>query len=58
MGAMPDWYPLIRAARYLGVPPWDLLQRAAVWQTWAIIAEGAENEAQEALNKQHAPPAG
>lgn len=48
---MPDWYPLLRAARYLGVPPWDLLEQASVWMRWAITAEGAENEAQAELAK-------
>ena len=42
----------MRAARYLGVAPWELLQQPAAWLHWAITAETAEQEAQEALNEQ------
>lgn len=45
MGYLPDWYPLIRAARYLRVPPWELRERPVYWHDWALIAESAENEA-------------
>ncbi len=45
MGACPDWYPLVRAARYLGVAPWELAERPAAWQNWALTAEAAESEA-------------
>jgi hypothetical protein len=55
MGEMPDWYPLIRAARYLGVAPWDLMEQPLYWSEWAITAEAAENEAQEEIRKQHQP---
>lgn len=46
MGAVPEYYPLIRAARYLGVPPWELLDQPAVWMEWALICQGAEAEAE------------
>ena len=39
---MPDWYPLIRAARYLGVPPWELLRQQPKWYFQALQAEKAE----------------
>lgn len=39
---MPEWYPLIRAARYLGVPPWELAQQPRQWMEWAHIAQAAE----------------
>lgn len=39
---MPDWYVLIRAARYLGTTPWELIRQPAVWRDWALMAEGAE----------------
>lgn len=45
MGAVPDWYPLIKAARYLGVAPWDLLEQPVIWRRWAEAAEFAEAEA-------------
>jgi hypothetical protein len=49
---MPDWYPLIRAARYLGVPPWEMAKQPYQWLEVAIIAEAAENEAQAAKQQQ------
>lgn len=36
---------LIRAAKYLGVAPWDLLSQPKVWKNWAEWAENAENAA-------------
>ena len=42
MGAMPEWYPLARAARYWGVAPWDLAEQPQIWQERALIAENAE----------------
>jgi hypothetical protein len=42
---MPDWYPLLRAARYLRVAPWDLLRQPIVWRDWALMSEAAEAEA-------------
>ena len=42
---MPDYYPLIRAARYLGVKPWELLEQPKAWMDWASICESAELEA-------------
>jgi hypothetical protein len=48
---MPDWYPLARAARYWGVPPWELYEQPLYWQVWALTAEAAENEAQDELSK-------
>ena len=52
MGALPDYYSLLRAARYLGVAPWDLLEQSSLWQTWALTAEAAEGEAAEEKRKQ------
>lgn len=46
MGVMPNWYPTIRAARYLGIAPWELAQRSVVWRDWALLAEAAEQAAQ------------
>ncbi len=42
---MPEWYPLMRAARYLNVPPWELMNQSQVWMDWALAAEAAEIEA-------------
>ena len=49
---MPNWYPLMQAARYLGVAPWELAEQSAVWVAWANIAHSAEVEAQEQLSKE------
>jgi hypothetical protein len=51
MGALPDWYTLLRAARYLQVAPWELLAQPQVWQEWALTAESAENEAMDEVRK-------
>ncbi|MDW8006428.1 MAG: hypothetical protein RMJ05_06885 [Thermomicrobium sp.] len=48
MGEPPAWYRVIRAARYLGVAPWELLEREAVWFTWGLAAEAAEAKAERA----------
>ncbi len=45
---MPDWYPLMRAARYIGVPGWVLAKQALVWQQWALAMQKAEDEADAA----------
>lgn len=37
------WFSLIQAARYLGVPPWDLAEKPVVWMRWALAAQGVEN---------------
>ncbi len=47
---MPEYYGLIRAARYLGVPPWELAEQPIFWQDAALLVEGAELEAQEVIN--------
>jgi len=46
VGSVPDWYMLIRAARYLNVAPWDLMEQPSIWMYWALQAESAEDEAQ------------
>lgn len=51
MGELPDWYPLVRAAHYYGVGPWELLERPRAWVDWARQAESALNEAQEQARK-------
>lgn len=47
MGTLPSWYHTLRAARYLGVPPWDLVQQPVWWQEIALAAEAAEAAASE-----------
>ena len=56
MGHLPPWYRTVRAARYLGVAPWDLLDRpdSYEWEQAALIAEQGEALAQEIVNKRDA----
>lgn len=54
MGTCPEWYPLLKAARYLGVAPWELLEQPRMWFEWALTAQAAENEAQTMLLKKGA----
>lgn len=44
-GEVTDAYRLIRAARYLRVAPWDLIERRHVWIDLANATERAEHEA-------------
>ena len=50
-GAMPDWYVMIRVARWLGVSPWELNQQNEVWLDWAIDAMNAEALAEKKPKK-------
>lgn len=47
-GELPTWYFVIRAARYLGVPPWELADQPIFWMRVALAVEGAEAEAEKA----------
>jgi len=50
---MPDWYPLLKAAKYLGVAPWELAEQSIWWRDIALKAMSAEARFQEYLqNKQ------
>jgi len=42
MGECPDWFILLRAARWLGVAPWELAERSQVWLEWALASMKAE----------------
>lgn len=56
LGAIPEAYPLVRAARYLGVPPWELQQQPVIWQQWALIFEAAEDGARQGPQTGGSPP--
>jgi len=45
MGDVPKWYLLIKAARYLGVPPWDLAKQPLWWMKVALASQQAEQQA-------------
>jgi hypothetical protein len=47
MGDMPPWYPQAAAARYWGVPPWELDDQPALWIFRASAMASAENHAEE-----------
>lgn len=44
MGEAPDWWFLIRAARYLGVAPWELSKQPEFWMNAALVTENVELE--------------
>lgn len=46
----PEWYPLIQSAKYLGVPPWELMEESLYWKERALVAMTAEAQAQEIIN--------
>jgi hypothetical protein len=45
----PPEYVLIQEARYLGVPPWSLLEVSTYWGDWAAICMEAEAGARESV---------
>ena len=47
MGDAPDWYELLVAAKFLGVPPWELLEQPIYWKRWALEAASAEGGARQ-----------
>ena len=44
---LPDWYYLLKAAKWLGVAPWDLATQPAVWLEFTLEAMNAEAVAQK-----------
>ena len=42
---MPATYALFRAAKYCGVPPWEMEQQSVYWINHALKYEAIENEA-------------
>ena len=50
----PEWieeYLRVRAARYLGVAPWDERLDDPYWINLALASENAEGEAREHLSR-------
>jgi len=47
-GFAPDYYLLIKAARYLRVEVWELAKQPTFWRDAALLCERAEAEALEA----------
>lgn len=50
-GDLPDEYLLIRAARYLGVAPWELARQPLCWTHWGLTFELADRRAREIAEK-------
>jgi hypothetical protein len=50
MGSVPSWYRLLKAAQYLGVPPWVLQTKPMTWVNMAEAAQAAEAHARATQN--------
>jgi hypothetical protein len=57
MGVAPSWYRLLKAAKYLGVAPWDLATKPLTWVNMAEEAQAAEAHA-EAIHANRNRPQG
>jgi hypothetical protein len=51
VGFPPYWYRVIRAAKYLGCPPWELSHQPITWLQYAEASMSAEAAAEEAAQK-------
>jgi hypothetical protein len=45
---------LIRAAKYLGVPPWELAEQPTYWQEWANDCQWIDNELEKERDRRQA----
>jgi hypothetical protein len=48
---LPEWYVVVRAARYLHVAPWELEEQHALYMYQALEAESAEATAKNELER-------
>lgn len=53
MGSAPSWYRLLKAAKYLGVAPWDLATKPLTWVNMAEEAQAAEVHAEAMQSKKN-----
>ena len=51
MGACPEDYTLVKAAQYLGVAPWELMEQSIWWRERAIMFMNAEAGAAKILEQ-------
>lgn len=51
MGAVPTWYRVIKAAQYLGIPPWELAAKPIAWMYRAEESQAAEAHARAVHDK-------
>jgi len=56
MGEVPYWYTTMRAAIYLGVPWWELMQQPLYYRNRAVMAMDVEASAREAREQRNANP--
>jgi hypothetical protein len=49
LGDYPDWYLIIQAAKYLGVPPWELMKQSVFWRNAALKCMQAEYSARKTI---------
>lgn len=47
----PEWYALVQAAKWLGVAPWELLDKPIHWLHWGLAGRKAEAGAERTLNE-------
>ena len=47
----PEWYLLVQAAKWLGVAPWDLMEKPIWWMHWALAGRVAENKAEKIMTE-------
>ena len=52
-GEAPEEYNMIQAARYWGVPPWELMRESRYWVQVAEYLSQAEAHLEEAQGKIH-----
>jgi hypothetical protein len=44
---LPDYYVQIKAAKFLGVPVWELIEQPQYWTSAALITMQADHEVEE-----------
>jgi hypothetical protein len=44
MGDAPEWFVLMKVAKWLGVAPWDLARQPVGWYRMAALAMTFENQ--------------
>jgi hypothetical protein len=47
MGSCPDDYVIVQAAKYYGVPPWELMKQSMFWRVRALMFMEAEESARK-----------
>ena len=58
-GRCHEAYPLVRAAKYLGVAPWELAEQPTYWRDVALYFEAEERWAEaQAASKPQLPRIG